>query len=179
MTELSRLTCLRVEEEVAPVWVSLHEAPVEQLVDSATQHQPRNVISDLLRREKNNNAQKIITINRGTYLRPRCHLYPTQSNWIYLIVFFLLFCFVLSRLAYYFDTLRPGLRFLDTGVTARVGGAMTLVHGSGFYSRGGFSLPSFPPPSLPSFISSVRQLASNVNLARRNASIDTIGVATG
>lgn len=45
----TELTCLPIEQKVSPVGVRLHEAPVEELVDRAAQHQPRHVISDLLR----------------------------------------------------------------------------------------------------------------------------------
>lgn len=44
-----RLTRLAIEQKVSPVGIRLHKAPVEQLVDGAAQHQPRHVISDLLR----------------------------------------------------------------------------------------------------------------------------------
>ena len=42
------LTCFGIKEEVAPVGVCLHEAPVEQFVNRAAQHQPGHVVANFL-----------------------------------------------------------------------------------------------------------------------------------
>lgn len=53
------LTCFWVEEEVAPVGVRLHEAPIKQFVDRAAQHQSSHVVANFLLKRTNAHTSQV------------------------------------------------------------------------------------------------------------------------
>lgn len=53
------LTCFWVKEEVAPVGVRLHEAPIKQFIDRAAQHESGHVVTNLLLKRTNAHTSQI------------------------------------------------------------------------------------------------------------------------